>query len=124
MSDAQRCEPGEGWRDRKGFHWVKLLDGAQICAPWYPAAGAHAGIWRWMALVRAEDAHQKGWSYLEPAAPPDLVRALVEALDDLLALPVAQDELRILDRGIGTATKNAAWLRARAALQCAKEAGV
>mgnify|MGYP003579002725 CR=1 FL=1 len=41
---------------------------------------------------------------------------LVEALGALLSLPVARDELRFLDRGIGTATPNAAWLKARAAL--------
>ena len=34
---------------------------------------------------------------------------------DLLALPVAKKELGYLDKGIGTKTENAAWLRARAA---------
>lgn len=42
---------------------------------------------------------------------------LAEALRELLALPIAEEELRHLDKGIGTATRNAAWLRARAALR-------
>lgn len=42
---------------------------------------------------------------------------LAEALRGLLALPIAEAELRHLDKGIGTATRNAAWLRARAALR-------
>jgi hypothetical protein len=38
------------------------------------------------------------------------------ALEDLLALPVAAQAFAYLDKGIGTKTPNAAWLRARAAL--------
>lgn len=40
---------------------------------------------------------------------------LAEALRDLLALPEAASQLRYLDKGIGTATEQAAWLQARAA---------
>jgi hypothetical protein len=56
----------------------------------------------------------------------DVIRAvnshadLVAALEDLLALPVAKKELEYLDKGIGAATAQAAWLRARAALAKAK----
>jgi hypothetical protein len=39
------------------------------------------------------------------------------ALEDLLALPVAAQSLVHLDKGIGTKTPEAAWLRARAALK-------
>lgn len=46
---------------------------------------------------------------------------LVKALEGLLALPVAIEELRMLGRGIGTATPNAAWLVARAALDNARK---
>ena len=45
--------------------------------------------------------------------------ALIEcakALDELLKLPVAKGELKLLDRGIGTLTENARWLDARTAL--------
>jgi hypothetical protein len=38
------------------------------------------------------------------------------ALEDLLALPVAAQSLVYLDKGIGTKTPEAAWLRARATL--------
>jgi hypothetical protein len=38
------------------------------------------------------------------------------ALEDLLALPVAARSLAHLDKGIGTKTPDAAWLRARTAL--------
>lgn len=38
------------------------------------------------------------------------------AIRDLLALPVAVKELRYLDKGIGTRTENAAWLRAHEAV--------
>ena len=62
-------------------------------------------------------------SDLAPVTPPATVAALVEALEAVLALPVGQEQLRYLDGGIGTATCNAAWLRARAALALYREAG-
>lgn len=46
---------------------------------------------------------------------------LAEALERLLSLPAAADALKYLDAGIGTATPQAAWLRARAALAALKE---
>jgi hypothetical protein len=41
---------------------------------------------------------------------------LVEAGKAVLALPIAKGELETLDLGIGTATRNKAWLELRAAL--------
>jgi hypothetical protein len=49
------------------------------------------------------------------AAAPELL----EALTDLLALPVAAKALDYLDRGTGTKTREAAWLRARVAIATA-----
>ena len=42
----------------------------------------------------------------------DELEAMREMLAVLLALPVAKTELEFLYKGIGTATQNAAWLRA------------
>ncbi len=50
------------------------------------------------------------------AAAPDLL----EALELLIALPIAVKELQYLDKRIGTATENKAWLIARAAISKAK----
>lgn len=46
-----------------------------------------------------------------------LLPELVTALRDVLALDHATKELAFLDKGIGTATPNAAWLHARQALK-------
>jgi len=43
-------------------------------------------------------------------------RAMKVALEKLLELPYAKEELRLLDRGIGTKTSHAVWLEARSAL--------
>jgi len=61
-------------------------------------------------------------SAIDPVPWPDmrdLLKAYQEqrrALEDLLALPVAARSLVHLDKGIGTKTPDAAWLRARAAI--------
>lgn len=47
--------------------------------------------------------------------------ALVAALEKLLDLPLAKEQLKNLDRGIGTKTMNSAWIEARDALALAKE---
>jgi len=54
--------------------------------------------------------------------PREAMQAAVEALIDLLALPVAKEELRYLRKGIGTATENAAWLRAESAISLLRSA--
>jgi acyl dehydratase len=68
----------------------------------------------------AADAHQYNWRYLAPVAPPDLVRALVEALTEASSAMQAACERDNLmtDDDAETITK------ARAALQRAKETGV
>lgn len=48
--------------------------------------------------------------------PRKEIRNLRAIISDLLALPVAVEQLRYLDKGMGTSTRNAAWLRARAAI--------
>ena len=54
------------------------------------------------------------------AKPSDIprkeIRKLRAVISELLALPVAVEQLRYLDKGIGASTANAAWLRARAAI--------
>jgi hypothetical protein len=45
------------------------------------------------------------------------VNILKTALADLLALPEAKRQLAYLDKGIGTKTEDAAWLRARDAMR-------
>ncbi len=54
----------------------------------------------------------------------DVIRTLLldyqergRALEELLALPVAKQAFVYLDKGIGTKTPEAAWLRARATLK-------
>ncbi|MFY1939495.1 hypothetical protein ACOTCW_29260 [Achromobacter xylosoxidans] len=50
------------------------------------------------------------------AAAPELLQALQKLLD----LQVAKEELKYLDKGIGTKTPNAAWLEARSAVAKAR----
>ncbi|OZI17958.1 hypothetical protein CAL18_12560 [Bordetella genomosp. 7] len=47
-------------------------------------------------------------------------RAMRVALEKLLELPYAKEQLRFLDGGIGTKTRNAVWLEARHALATPK----
>ena len=114
----ERCEPPPEWRDRDGWHWMKK-GGSKLPAYWTPR-----DEW-WDAVHFSGDARTvaaMGFSVTAPVTPPAVVAALVEALDAVLALPVGQEQLRHLDGGIGTATPNAAWLRARAALALYREA--
>ena len=72
-------------------------------------------------LTRANGALTQLWESAGAEQNKAEARAerLAEALRELLALPIAEEELRRLDKGIGTATRNAAWLRARAASRSA-----
>ena len=113
MTDENRCEPPPELRERiaraihegLGDYWAYANYG-----------GDEWNSCRYM-LDNAAD------NVLAIVTPPATVAALVEALDAVLALPVGQEQLRYLDGGIGTATCNAAWLRARAALALYREAG-
>lgn len=49
-------------------------------------------------------------------------KELREVIQELLALPAALKELKYLDMGIGTATAQGAWLRAREAVLVAQKA--
>ena len=121
MTDENHCKPEPRLRGRFGTHWVVRRDEARgdltpILVDWEIFNGQ--GRWAY-----SEICVELGWRYLAPVTSPAIVAALVEALDAVLALPVGQEQLRYLDGGIGTATCNAAWLRARAALALYREAG-
>ena len=74
------------------------------------AATGEAGAVR----LAADEVRTIAQSWAKDAIERDALRGLLAAL---LALPMAKEALRALDRGMGTATENAAWLRARAAAQ-------
>jgi hypothetical protein len=78
MSDAQRCEPPDPMKE--GWYWV---EGPYSTGPlnWRHFNG---GFWELSGDQpdwTPERAHDVGCRYLAPVAPPDLVRALVEALE-------------------------------------------
>jgi hypothetical protein len=118
MSDAQRCEPPEHLRGVDGWHWVEYESGFRTLKRWW----LERTEWRW-AQTSPED--MSYFRYLSPAAPPDLVRALVEALEGMQAavkdlppssvLRLSNDLVARFLRADGKAT---------AALAHAKEAGV
>jgi len=76
-----------------------------------------------VSVVNMTDAERKR-AQVEPRGCPmpgacsavDPIIELATILRELLALPVAQSRLSYLDRGIGTDTPEAVWMRARAAL--------
>lgn len=68
-------------------------------------------------VATAEAKAEAVWRDMLAASPSSSVLERArDALKEILALDVARSELAYLDRGIGTATVNAAWLRARSAL--------
>ena len=113
MTDENRCEPLPEWRDRVDDTRRRLLEAADFMVQ-------ERAVYVPDLLLTA--ARQLGQLARAPVTLPQTVLALVEALDAVLALPVGQEQLRHLDGGIGTATPNAAWLRARAALALYREA--
>lgn len=106
MTDPQRCEPPEHLRGVDGWHWVETQAGQiRFCRRWWKARGE----WFWANM---DDRTLRGFRYLAPAAPPDVVRALVEALAPFAN---AGSIFALTDNDLGTA---------RAALARAKEAGL
>jgi hypothetical protein len=121
MSDAQRCEPPEHLRGKRGPHILTLEgpDGGELYWLWI----GHV----WLSPcdikpVSPQEAYARGLRYLAPVAPPDLVRALVEALEG-----VKLQEHSILGMHGGDLVVRLpaeAFSNAAAALHRAKEAGV
>jgi hypothetical protein len=130
MSDAQRCEPPEHLRGEDGWHWLSPLESGRFAEAmkWY------ADTQQWVAIGCNADADlvqaRRFWTYLSPVAPPDLVRALVEALvecsDDLEAYVNADNEHASRYPAMEERRQRdlAPVLAARAALHRAKEAGL
>ena len=124
MTDPQRCEPPEHLRGVDGWHWVETQAGQiRFCRRWWKARGE----WCWANM---DDRTLRGFRYLAPAAPPDVVRALVEALEecanDLEAHVMREYSGDVLT--VGNTLRRARDLdpvdAARAALARAKEAGL
>jgi hypothetical protein len=125
MTDAQRCEPPESLRGVDGWHWV---EGPYSTGPlnWRHFNG---GFWELSGDQpdwTPERAHDVGCRYHSPAASPDLVRALVEALEGLMQAPpyTVTYPAAALVGTYSTGEREAALATARAALHRAKEAGV
>jgi hypothetical protein len=109
---TDRCEPPEHLRGVDGWHWVARTKTHHAIIRW------HRGAWVAASeeLIGPARAAQSGWRYLAPVAPPDLVRELVEALEE------ARNELCVYeDAATGEHYNNT---KINAALARAKEAGV
>jgi hypothetical protein len=115
MSDAQRCEPPEHLRGVDGWHWVFYDETGPKGA--FPVYWSCAGWMRQWFPREPDEAYARGYRYYSPVAPPDLVRALVEAVEAVVGLEV------LVPRSYmpGMADRMEAL---RAALHRAKEAGV
>jgi hypothetical protein len=130
MSD--RCEPPEHLRGVDGWHYVAMY-GFERPLWWSATEPDHTPAWinpGGVGRVELDKAARWGWRYLAPVAPPDLVRELVEALEELVDVQVFATGW---DNGVtdSTGTVNEgdyfhsqSMDRARAALRRAKEAGV
>lgn len=81
MSD--RCEPPERLRGVDGWHWVQCPEGTEQACRWRGKSERWPPYWSGFdgPPNDAREAYELGWRYLAPVAPPALVRALVEALE-------------------------------------------
>ena len=124
---AARCEPPEHLRGVDGWHWVELFGHTEPVLELWSSANQ-----MWLGIPCDPDyAHDAGYRYLSPVAPPAVVRGLVEALEGLLvgceyrpggySFAFGDD----VPAGWGTKTipTDAALDAARSALAAAKEAG-
>jgi hypothetical protein len=113
MSD--RCEPLEELRWKEGRHWIQLQghDDILTVALWANP------YWTWGGRQRdAADVYKSGFRYLAPAATPDTVRALVEALEH------ADLQLEYMDQRSPSGTTPAVRAQISAALARAKAEGL
>lgn len=121
MSD--RCEPPEHLRGVDGWHWLELHGMTQPAPYRWQNEGIWCGLERDGGAVRPLWAAKLGYRYHAPAASPEIVRGLVEALEGL--------ERHVVLNGIGQPRYHSANTpappaleAARAALAAAKEAGL
>ncbi len=88
MSDDTRCEPPEHLRGVDGWHWVQAPVGEPHLARWHAAERADVEpLWTSTHHVYSGTpryaVREWGWRYHSPAAPPAVVRGLVEALEKI-----------------------------------------
>lgn len=131
MTDEKRCEPPEHLRGVDGWHWVRwhgYRTGNEFIAYWDP--NHEGGAWDAATPWLNRDENGRKYIYLAPVAPPDVVREMVEALEDLVDVQVFATGW---DNGVTDSTgmvnegdyfHSQSMDRARAALHRAKEAGV
>lgn len=125
---AARCEPPEHLRGVDGWHWVELFGHTEPVLELWSSANQ-----MWLGIPCDPDyAHDAGYRYLFPVAPPAVVRGLVEALERIERW---HGEFPSVEREDGThvsygwafgSNGQRDFMRniARAALKAAKEAGV
>ena len=111
-----RCEPAEGWRDVAGWHLLQRGSGDE--RPWFWVPSDDVGQPHWANLGCPAQAHHDGYRYLAPVTPPDVVRALVEALEH------ADQQLEYIDQRNPSGTTPAVRAQIAHALSRAKEAGL
>ena len=113
MTDT-KCEPPKPWANE--WHWVEK-DGKKACAYWWQTM---ENYWEWFGICP----DGAGYRYLAPAAAPDTVRALVEALENIADHPESGTVLTDYD----ATGKQRVWPTveeiARAALARAKAEGL
>jgi len=117
MSDAQRREPPEHLRGVDGWHWVEYESGFRTLKRWW----LERTEWRW-AQTSPED--MSYFRYHSPVAPPDLVRALVEALENAVECGIVPKSSAAEGGAMRHSRQVEVADQIRAALHRAKEAGV
>jgi hypothetical protein len=95
---SARCEPPEELRGVDGWHWVRwhaYAPGDEFIAYWQADNGLN-GAWDIDSAHINRDGGRK-YLYIGSVATPDTVRALVEALDGLMAGSVWKDAHTFMD---------------------------
>lgn len=123
MTDNTRCEPAEGWPESRQFD-IRPVTDADLDR-WEEWARQHAhllclGALNWPMIVRSLIADRRA-----PAASPEVVRGLVEALDAMQAAVKSLPPSAVLRLSDDLVTRFLrADGRATAMLKAAKEAGL